>query len=219
MLLSYTKSMTIKPSHIDIEIDKYFYQHHGRSLADWQPFLEQVKQLPSAVEKVRNGQDLTETEQKVYNLYYGPNAPAIEFCNGKLDISDGRHRMQALKELGLSYTRDVNVYIQVEPIRQVNDMYQPARTLFFKKFSNNMYDDISCVAIQASTKAAEKLGQSGIHFLTVQDAIGDTGEYYLIATDNINIPAQFRATLMEFEQNNTTICCSDDKLIEEDFEL
>ena len=143
LTIVYKTTVIAGPENICINnIDEHFYTHHGRRPEEWQNLLELAKLLPSVQQKELLGFELTEKEKLSKELYYGACKPNLSIdSNGNIYPSDGRHRMQAVKEAGIHIPIDVYAYLEIQRVR-VNDLYKKQKLLFFEKITKNIAEKL-----------------------------------------------------------------------------
>lgn len=207
--LYYKTEVMVTPENTDIHIDERFYEHHGRSKDDWPKLLEIAKLLPEARKKHILGFPLTKEENHAYDLYYGEKKPLLSMNDvGKVEVSDGRHRMEALRQLGISIPLQVNTFLHLEQVRDVSDIYKEEKFLFFRKQTSELQDDIKCIVIKNIHKNLRDVLKSDYKVVHLME-----NSYAVINKEDINIPEEFKMTVKEMLEHDISVYKSRDELI------
>ena len=180
VLLSTQKVIDIDLKKIDIfdyENNDKFWLHHGHQEDDKLELFRYCKMLPEVLKKLNNNEKLSGEEKYAYDLYYGERKPQLhQEENGKITISDGRHRMAALIVTGISIPMEVTVYREFEPVKQkqtIAQEYTHKQNHTFSSFIQNIFGKYN----------------KNKHNYTVFDAVSDitnNSTYYIgyISVDN-----------------------------------
>ena len=212
-IICYETDIQINPEKVEVMMDEWFYYHHGKTPEDWKNFLEDVKKLPEIIQKIEENKDITEKETYIHSLYYGKCAPILEAePDGRVTISDGRHRMQALKELNISIPMHVNSYVMAEPVKNISDLYKTKDFLFFKKDTNEIKDDINYIAIRTVSNNYKKLDTDNYFISKLKDELHNE-TYAFVSRNEIKNEEGFKIKLEEFQKHNIEIYAIKDKNI------
>lgn len=202
-IMGYNTTAKISPDMINIRIDDHFYTHHGHRPEDWALFLEKCKYLPEAIYKHKNNISLNETEQEIYDKFFNGQEMLLSLTpEGKLCIDNGRHRMQALKELGITIELPVISYLHIDRVVAVDDVYKK-KGLLFKRTSNKIRDDISYFIVEKVNKNLKKLKESDTLLVSFKSL--DQNEYLLISREQAKIDEQLRLKINDMIKNNDKI--------------
>lgn len=206
--LFYDTTRTVTPDMVDVNVDRNFFYHHRWTPENYQAFVEEVKQLPSIVEKVNRHVILYEKEQALYDKFFGQYGPTLELNpDGTLDISDGRHRMLAMKDAGISLELPVRSYVHIEQVADISKLYPSRKHLFFRKKDDLDQKSIRYIFAKVAIENSRKLDEKGYFVEELQDKISGKS-YVFVSKDQIRNEKGFRVLLEDFQERNIPIYIS-----------
>ena len=210
----YNISVPTRVELLDIKIDERFYEHHGRTKNDWELFLDKVKQLPFIYKKKLFGNSLNVEEKMIYEIYFGAQKPRLYLENdGKIHVNDGRHRMQALKELGIEIDMEVSVCADLELIKNIDDLYVKKNYILFEKTTDEISPDISYLVIDTTLLNLNAITKNDYSFISIKDR--ENEDYVLISRhdiDNHFDGREFKIELKKLQKHDINIFKTNDVL-------
>ena len=202
--LFYKTNRLIEPKDVHVRVDENFYTHHCHPLEDWQKLLETARSAEKIEIKKVLGQELTEVERHAENLYYGPKKPDLEIDpDGVIRVNEGRHRMQALKEAGVSLTMEVMGYIDLVPVRGLEDLYQQKGWLF-KKISDKLKPEHSYIIAETTLNNLPRISREAYSAIEMQDYRTEK-HCVVISSRSINEPKALKADIEEWMKRSIPV--------------
>ena len=226
--ISYSRMMTIRPENIRVNIDKHFFEHHGRSKEEFMNLIDYAKMIPEINKKKVLNIPLTEDEKYAENIFLREDAMRLTVeQDGAITAVDGRHRLFALKVAEILIQTKVAAYLTVEPVvdvTQVRNMRlagsdanekapeKKSKKGFFRRFrrmpEKEITPEIKYMVAETTEKEFRGICKKGYALLPLKSAAGK--DFVLISAKEINGPREFEITAGELKAHNIQVSYTKD---------
>ena len=202
-IVSYAATVESDSRKIQVKTDEMFFYHHGRTPDEFPTLVALAKLLPEINKKEILNIPLTEQEQCAKRIYTENIILNVE-PDGTINATDGRHRLLAIKEADIRIPLAVHAWLEIEPIREISDIYEKKRIFFIQKQTHNIPSDIKYFAAEVSETNFRSIIKKDYAIIPLKDTLYEK-DYVFIAAKQLSDNREYELTASELKKHNIPI--------------